>query len=73
MYAESVSLICSSRADLDDWLKDIESVRAGQTGGGGGRGVGKAAKGAISKRHEQLYRGRNKVIDSVFVCKCVLL
>ena len=26
---DSISFICSSRADLDDWLRDLENVRRG--------------------------------------------
>ncbi|XP_019849843.1 PREDICTED: docking protein 5-like isoform X2 [Amphimedon queenslandica] len=72
MYAESVSLICSSRADHDDWLKDIESVRGGQTGGGGGGG--KAAKGAaLSTPDEGPFRVRLRPSPSLlFHGSCIL-
>ena len=30
---DSISFICSSRADLDDWLRDLENVRRGDKAG----------------------------------------
>lgn len=72
LFGETVTFMCSSRADHDDWLKDIESVR-GQTPSSR---EGKSSKGApLSEEGEREREGeRGGHYKSVFnYRKCLVI
>lgn len=56
LFGETVTFMCSSRADHDDWLKDIESVR-GQTPSSR---EGKSSKGTPLSEEGERERGGGK-------------